>query len=545
MTSRLRRTRLGAAAAGLAALVLALAALLITDRNEAAAVGPDLLPVTVTDDSGRGEAVYLYVLGTDLRPGGGLGYVDAAGTFRRWPAGGLPPTPAPDVAIAGPGAGGSVTLRIPRHVSGRVYFSFGRKLDFRLTPDGVVQPAPWSPDDPNRDILFDWSEFTYNDAGLWLNSSQVDMFAVPHSVAVTDAGGATRTAGRLVDDGRNRIIDQVSAQPAFARSVVRRSDGTVLRVLAPGKAMGAGLMDPGYLAGYIDQAWNAYTGRTLTVVPRSAEPDRRFFGRTVGSDMVFTDGSGARVATVAKPSTSNVWGCDGVFDAPNTPPFIEAEIKRTLCTALNRGTLGASDVEPVLDASQFYRNSAPNHYSRIVHENMVDGRAYGFAYDDVGGFESLVNSGDPRSASITLTPFGPGGGTAPPAPPAEGDAIVSQWHGKCIDVPNWNFADGQRLIVWSCTGGTNQRWQFVDGTVRTQNGMCMDVAWGSTANGAPIQIARCSGDPAQRFVLTAAGDLVNPQADKCVDITDWNPDNDAVLQLWQCSGNANQKWRRG
>jgi streptogrisin C len=135
--------------------------------------------------------------------------------------------------------------------------------------------------------------------------------------------------------------------------------------------------------------------------------------------------------------------------------------------------------------------------------------------------------------SLTTT----GGGTT--------SSIVSNWHNKCIDVPNWNFADGQRLIVWDCTGGTNQRWQWVNGTLRTENNKCMDVAWGSTANGAAVQIATCSGNPAQQFVLSAAGDLVNPQANKCVDIAEWNPNNDAVLHMWDCVGGANQKWRRG
>ncbi|WP_434743023.1 beta-1,3-glucanase family protein [Micromonospora sp. SH-82] len=397
--------RFGGVLRGLATLVLALPVTLAVTPSPAAAVGPALLPVTVTNNSGRSEAVHLYILGTDIRPGGGLGYVNAAGTFTRWPAGGLPPTPAPDVAIPGPPRGGSVTVRVPRFISGRMYFSFGRKLDFRLTPDGLVQPAPWAGADPNRDILFDWSEFTYNDAGIWLNSTQVDHFAVPHAVAVTDAQG-TRKTGELVANGRANVINGLRAQPAFARSVVTRSDGTVLRVLAPGKAAEAGLMDPRYLDAYITSAWQAYTGRTLTVVPRSAEPNRRFFGRTVGTNMVFTDSAGARVATVAKPTTSNVWGCDGVFNAPNVPPFIEPEIKRTLCTALVRGTLGRYDVEPNLTAANFYRNSAPNHYSRLIHANMVDGRAYGFPYDDVGGFESLVHSGDPRSAAVILTPFG-------------------------------------------------------------------------------------------------------------------------------------------
>ncbi|MET8087211.1 beta-1,3-glucanase family protein [Micromonospora sp. NPDC005237] len=510
------------------------------------AVGPDVLPVTVTNNSGRGEAVFLYILGQDIRPGGRLGYVNAAGQFSAWPAGGLPPTPAPDVAISGPGNGGSVTVRVPRFISGRIYFSFGRKLDLRLSPDGLVQPAPWAGGDPNRDILFDWSEFTYNDSGLWLNSSQVDMFAVPHGVSVTGADGQTIRTGDPVANGRENVINQIRANGDFARSVYTRSDGTVLRVLAPGKAMDAGLMSPNYLDGYITSAWNAYTGRTLTVVPRVNEPNRRFFGRTNGNTMVFTDSAGAQVATVAKPSTANVWGCDGVFNAPNTPPFIEPEIKRTLCTALNRGTLGTSSQEPVLDANQFYRNSSPNHYSRIVHANMADGKAYGFAYDDVGGFESLVHHGDPRSAAIILSPF-TGGNPPPTTPPPATDSsrIVSNWHNKCIDVPNWNFNDGQRLIVWNCTDGTNQRWEFVGGTLRTQNNKCMDVAWGSTADGAAIQIATCSGNPAQQFVLSGAGDLVNPQANKCVDIKDWDPNNDAVLQLWTCNGGANQKWRRG
>jgi hypothetical protein len=73
----------------------------------------------------------------------------------------------------------------------------------------------------------------------------------------------------------------------------------------------------------------------------------------------------------------------------------------------------------------------------------------------------------------------------------------------------------------------------------------MDVAWGSRDNGAAIQIAWCNGTPAQQFVLSAAGDLVNPQSNKCVDVKDWNPNNHAVLVQWDCHGGANQKWRRG
>ncbi|MDQ2584019.1 glycoside hydrolase family 64 protein [Saccharothrix yanglingensis] len=504
----------------------------------AQAIGPDLLPLTVTNDSGRPEAVHLYVLGTDIRAGR-LGYVNQAGGFTPWSPGGNPPTPAPDVSIAGPGPGGSVTLRVPRFISGRVYMSFGEKLRFSLTPDGLVQPAPWASGDPNSGILFDWSEFTYNDDGLWLNSSQVDMFAVPHAVSVTGASGATRKTGELKPGGRDAIISGIRGQGGWGGSVMSRPDGTVLRVLAPGKAADVGLFDRNYLDSYITQAWNAYTSRTLTVQPFGDRPDVKYFGRTSGTTMDFTNTAGQRVASFAKPSTADVWGCDGALHAPNDQ--VVGPIARTLCAALHRSTLGRIDTQPGGGPADFYQGAITNHYSRLVHRNMVDGEAYGFAFDDVQAQESLVHDGDPRSAGITLNPFTGGGGTTPP--PA-GGGIVSDWHGKCVDVPNGNFADGQRLAVRDCTGGAGQAFEFTGGTIRTRNDKCVDVAWGSTANGAAVQLATCSGNPAQQFVLTAAGDLVNPQAGKCVDIAEWNPANGAVLHMWDCVGGANQKWRR-
>jgi hypothetical protein len=294
--------------------------------------------------------------------------------------------------------------------------AFGEKLKFFLSPGGrLVQPAPWNPSDPNANLLFDTSEFTYNTSGVWLNSSQVDMFAIPHAVTVTNGAGQTKRTGDVVNDGRNKVINAIKGTAGFDKSVVTRSDGTVLRVLAPGKAADAGLFSKTYLDSYINTAWAAYANRTLTVVPREVEPNRKFMGRTNGNVMTFTNTAGAQVATVNKPTTSDVWGCDGVFNAPNVDPFIESEIKRTLCTALVRGTLGNFDVEPNYDSANFYKNSTPNYYSKIIHQNMADGKAYGFAYDDVGHFESLVNDGDARSIGITITPFGAGGN--PPSQP--------------------------------------------------------------------------------------------------------------------------------
>ena len=359
-------------------------------------------PPDATNESGRGEAVHVYVLGTDLTTGK-LGYSDKSGKFTAWTGGGAVPVPAPDVAIDGPGDNGSTTIQIPENLSGRIYFSFGEKLDFRLTGDGLVQPAPWAGGDPNRDILFDWSEFTLNDSGLWLNSSQVDMFAVPHVVSVTGASGRTSETGEVKPGGRQKVIDAIKADAGFAKSVVTRADGTVLRVLAPGKAADAGLMSPTYLDAYIGRAWSSYAGKPLTVVPFTDQPGVRFTGRTSGDVLSFTDATGKTVASFTKPSTANVWGCDGALGAPNDQ--VVGPIARTLCAALQRTTLGRLDTQPSGTAADFYQGEPTNVYAREIHRNIVDGKAYAFAFDDVQNQESLVHDGDPQAAGITLSPF--------------------------------------------------------------------------------------------------------------------------------------------
>ncbi|WP_045746260.1 beta-1,3-glucanase family protein [Actinoplanes rectilineatus] len=383
-----------------ALLLLTLLSGLLVAPTPAQAVGPALLPVTLTNTTGRSEAVYLYVLGTNLSTGR-LGYVNAAGTFTAWTGGSVPPSAAPDVSIAGPANGQSKTIQVPRGISGRIYFSVGKKIDFYLVTGGaLVQPAPWAAGDTNRDTLFDWSEFTYNDAGLWLNSSQVDMVSILHKVQVTGANGVTTSTGTPVSGGRNNIINGIKAQPDFAGSVyTRSSDGLVLRVLAPGKAGISGT----FFEPYITSAWNAYASKTLTVVPFADQPAVKYFGRTSGSVMTFTNTSGATVASFTKPSVANVWNCDGNLFAPND--LVVGPIARTLCAALNRTTLGTIDTQPSTNAAQFYTATPTNQYAKLAHQNHVDGRAYAFAFDDVGGFESLVSSNDPRAAGITLSPL--------------------------------------------------------------------------------------------------------------------------------------------
>ncbi|MFD3730464.1 glycoside hydrolase family 64 protein [Streptomyces sp. NPDC058632] len=370
--------------------------------SPAHAAVPDTIPLQITNNSGRGERVYVYNLGTQLSTGR-QGWADANGTFHPWPAGGNPPTPAPDASIPGPAAGQSTTIRMPKF-SGRIYFSYGHKLVFKLTTGGLVQPAVQNPTDPNRDILFNWSEYTLNDSGLWLNSTQVDMFSTPYSVGVQRADGSTASTGRLKPGGYNGFFNALRRQSGgWANLIQTRSDGTVLRALSPLYGVETGALPASVMDDYVNRVWQKYTTSALTVTPFAHQPDVKYYGRVFGDVMNFTNSAGAVVTSFQKPDASSIFGCHRRLDAPNDQ--VRGPISRTLCAGFHRSTLLTNPHQPDSGAAAFYQDAVTNHYARAVHAQMADGKAYAFAFDDVGNHESLVHDGDPRQARLTLDPL--------------------------------------------------------------------------------------------------------------------------------------------
>jgi hypothetical protein len=141
----------------------------------------------------------------------------------------------------------------------------------------------------------------------------------------------------------------------------------------------------------------------LTVTPFKDQPSIRYYGRVSGNVMNFTNTSGAIVTSFQKPNTASIFGCAGLLDAPNDQ--VRGPISRTLCAGFNRSTLLINPNQPDASNVDFYKDVVTNHYSRKIHAQMVDGKAYGFAFDDVGAHESLVHDGNPQQAYITLDPF--------------------------------------------------------------------------------------------------------------------------------------------
>ncbi|MFC9387842.1 sugar hydrolase [Streptomyces venezuelae] len=403
MPARRRRARVARLVPLTAAAALIGTAVTLAGPSEPVeAAVPATIPLTFTNNSGRGDQVYVYNLGTELSTGR-QGWADANGTFHPWPAGGPVPVPAPDAAITGPANGRSMTIRLPKF-SGRIYFSYGQKLVFKVATGGLVQPAVQNPSDPNRDILFNWSEYTLNDSGLWINSTQVDMVSAPYAVGVKRPDGTVANTGRLKPGGYRGFFDALRGQPGgWANLVQTRADGTVLRALAPGHGIEAGALPSGVMSDYINRVWSKYATSTLTVTPFANQPSVKYFGRVSGNVMNFTNSSGAVVTSFQKPDSDSVFGCYKHLDAPNDQ--VRGPISRTLCAGYNRSTLLTNPNQPDTGPAGFYQDAVTNHYSRKIHAQMADGKAYGFAFDDVGAHESLVHDGSPQQAYVTLDPF--------------------------------------------------------------------------------------------------------------------------------------------
>ncbi|SOE07582.1 lectin [Streptomyces sp. Ag109_G2-15] len=146
----------------------------------------------------------------------------------------------------------------------------------------------------------------------------------------------------------------------------------------------------------------------------------------------------------------------------------------------------------------------------------------------------------PAAVSLAALSLATGLLTAAPAQAATG--AITGLAGKCLDVAGASSADGTAVQLYDCNGTAAQQWTVgSDGTIRAL-GKCLDVTGNATADGAKAQLWSCSGGANQKWTVTAAHDIVNPQANKCLDVTDNSSANGARAQIWTCTGAANQKW---
>ncbi|MGC7100804.1 PQQ-dependent sugar dehydrogenase [Amycolatopsis lurida] len=122
-------------------------------------------------------------------------------------------------------------------------------------------------------------------------------------------------------------------------------------------------------------------------------------------------------------------------------------------------------------------------------------------------------------------------------PSSGGPASITGVGGKCVDVNGSSTADGTKIQLWTCNGGTNQQW-IRDGSTWRALGKCMTAA--GSADGSAVQLSACNGSGTQNWSAPGDGTLRN--GTKCLDANGGSSADGTQLIIWSCTGGANQKW---
>lgn len=290
-------------------------------------------------------------------------------------------------------------------VSGRIWMSMDKPLYLRAsnvngTIVGMENPSMTNPTDPNRNIYFDWAEFSLdNSSTLWVNSTLVDMFGFPTTISVYEGSDTSYSLFQKVGitESRAAIYNAFNALPAPYNTLTQQ-----YRIVAPHH----GAMDSSnYWDSYRDAIWAQYTANDLVL-------DNEFghFTGRVQSDqrLRFTrSGDSANVFYITKPSTSEIFGGDRALNSIS-PQYVndqvlnkvEPRLGASICSAFHRHVMQNSAFWAV--PLQYYLAEPYDHYAQFWHQHSIDSRAYGFCYDDVAGQDPTIVTGNARGMIIEI-----------------------------------------------------------------------------------------------------------------------------------------------
>ena len=293
-------------------------------------------------------------------------------------------------------------ISMPDIVSGRMYISYGEQvyITFNVAADGRIGyagPDLNNPSDPNKNVLFEFLEFTIINKEYWGNTSRVDFFSFPIVTRLIGRDGYTN--GKYYETYDRTVGDVGTRDQIFAayKNEVPDEFKTLLtdkRIMAPCKlSFNEGAQYSHYFDNYINEFWDKYSKEDLVFRCDAGT----FYGRVHGDAMIFTSDGSTETYTIYKPTTQDVLEGKGNFNRGNSRELV---IEAQLCAAFNRGVA----TEPVNFNNEFayYKNKVANFYSGFFHNHAIDGYAYGFCYDDVFDHSTLLHFSNPIGLIIDL-----------------------------------------------------------------------------------------------------------------------------------------------
>jgi hypothetical protein len=233
-------------------------------------------------------------------------------------------------------------IRLPKLTSGRMFLGCGSPVYIKTFDAGFAGPDINNPTDPNRDVYFDFIEFTIDNNGYHGNTTRVDGFGFPlqHRL-VNKAATYDRIVGELASESREDIFNNYRNKvPNEFRSLADVQQP--YRIVAPiHGSFKTGDENENYFAPYTSE----YTTQEILLCNGNLQED---------------------------PTTGS---------------------------AINRHVLGDGDGR---DISKYYREAPANFYAKFWHDHSIDNLAYGFAYDDVNEQAAYLQVDEPKGLIIRV-----------------------------------------------------------------------------------------------------------------------------------------------
>ena len=299
----------------------------------------------------------------------------------------------------------AASVTIPPINSARLMLSVGTPMYIRVNQDvngniGYAGANIENPSDPNIDVTFDFVEMAIvPTTGFYGNTTRVDQFGFPVTLRLQGLGGFDQTVGETAT--RASLISAWAAAVPSQFQGLAQSPYSPYRIIAPAHAsFNTGGANAHYLDSYIQGLWSKYASQTLTFTDQQGT----FTGHVVNGQFQFTDGQGTYTIARAPTTTEALLG-NGVLNDPTgqTPGTAgydkQLQIQAQMCAAINRHIV--ENPAQWSTPSAFYA-SPSNSYSKFWHDHSLNGLAYGFAYDDVGGFSSSLHTAAPTVATVTV-----------------------------------------------------------------------------------------------------------------------------------------------
>ncbi|TGE21477.1 carbohydrate-binding protein [Hymenobacter aquaticus] len=321
------------------------------------------------------------------------------------------------------------TFTLPYIAGCRVFISRGQQLYLYFfgasgAPSGYAAPNPQNPNDPNKDILYEFIELTNNQYGFFGNTTRVDAFRYPMGLELFGGGGYQKRTGEL-----KTAADIVAAYKANVPTEFQGTvNNTTGEITFPSKTPAFQDGSNGTVAGpygqyfksYIDAIWNKYKTTDLIFYAGNAGV---FKGRVDANDRLVVVGqSGAFAGRTGiingRPTTQMAFEGKGLLDNRVSDGDCDLVVQAQMTAAINRHVVDVTTATPGqqnwYDASRYYQAAPANYYARFWHLPgiSVDNLSYGFAYDDVNDQSATLHT--PQPTKVVATFGGYAGSTPPP-----------------------------------------------------------------------------------------------------------------------------------